>query len=688
MNGNGNQNQFEFIDGKPVSNRPTSASDNLLLAPSAGGHSNHNIGSAYGGTVQELVPSAYADRPSTTGAGGADLFLQQANNRYNPGLARPSADLIDQRSSAPDAFPSNFAGGQPIRSTSGGLTGYFERLSSIELLFLISSLMFLVLLGLGLAGGYFCFRRQAAHERQASAILRRKRRFVGNLGMLSPHSSSSAGLLHLPASLRAQPNNHHYYHQQRQHHQHHHGPPPPPAPPTTSSPESDLSGRRGLLATTNHLSRDEQHGRPTYMFNNQAFVPDPAMLSAHRYGRDKPVIGRRGDPKGIFGRGGAGPVSSRQAAAMLHNHHHNHRAPTPYSMNDISASANKYGRSQQGLYRARPIYVDHNEDEPRELSRAKSLTCVPGGRLAESVGGRRRGQLEQPIIGGTLSRHPRHQQQPLQRDHHQQQQQHRHRNHYLPSLGTGKHRMRSIRDSSKENNNNSKHGDAWLQVSSDSEVEPNNNNNNTNSKYRDSTDRANFYKGKLFLKSIEDSYITKFTEIEEKEYTKRDSLRPLGLAEWREKIAEQKERRKRDQQADEVDDDDSSYKSSSSSSAAGENEAQPPGPVLKSSSVVISPDGQQQEQEYVSASTNLRSLTELDVNFAKSLLRVAPPTKKEEPESARQTSDKKSATTNKQEQEEEEEEEPDLIVSTEYDLHRLELTEEPTGASRNSVSYV
>lgn len=94
-----------------------------------------------------------------------------------------SADLFRPRASSNAQFDplanGSLSGNIQLEPTGTGNSrqpagSYLERLSSVELLFLISSLMFLVLLALGLAGSFYCFRRQAAQQSRAraSAILR------------------------------------------------------------------------------------------------------------------------------------------------------------------------------------------------------------------------------------------------------------------------------------------------------------------------------------------------------------------------------------------------------------------------------------------------------------------------------------------------------------------------------------
>lgn len=675
---------------------------------------------SYGSPTRNLVPFQQQNSPDRTWP------ATTANG------ARQNADLIDQRSSLSptDAF----FNGQPTRASTGGgggMAGYFERLSSIELLFLISSLMFLILLALGLAGGYFCFRRQAANERRASAILRRKRRFMGAgggggaAGFIAPPPPSSAGLLQAAqaaASLRQshpqyQPHQPLYFQHQRHH---------VAAPPSTSSPESDLSAR-GLLASTGgasgHLRRPHEQQHAAYMFSNRAFVPDAGHRSmGHKraYGggtsspAPPPVLGRRADVgrhahQSYRSVAQARPVEGRHALMPARKHHQ------LYSTSDnLAAHIAKHGAGgrQQGLHWAQQVRVDGtyaaqptdtNAEGPLAgLSRAKSLSCVAGQQVPDLVsqfegssskGGRRRWQ---PLpIGGTLARYQR------AKESHRAQHPHHHdgRHSRLDSL------LAAAADQSRVHRSPSPAGNAWLQMSSDSEIEPNNNNNSDSrigDKQAPASKQALKGEGKLFLKSIEDSYITKFTEVEQQEYMKRDSLRPLGLTEWREKIAEQQQRRYRRAEQPAADEsasaghhqeqqaqisrplvsEASSYRSSASETsempsivqatpAAGE------APPMTGNSL--------DEAEYRSTNTNLRSLTELDVNFAKSLLRTNRPasfsTKTQDSE-VNQTSQKLEPGSGQKAMED-----CDLVVSPEYDL---ELAEEPTGAnaSRNTVSYV
>lgn len=101
---------------------------------------------------------------------------------------------------------------------------------------------------------------------------------------------------------------------------------------------------------------------------------------------------------------------------------------------------------------------------------------------------------------------------------------------------------------------------------------------------------------RILIKSIEDSYIRKLTEIDTNDYLSRDSRQPLSLAQWRDLIAKnqhQQEHHHQRQRADSQEHIDS-WRADSTAETSGSNLA------------------------------NLRSLSEIDISFAKSALADQP----------------------------------------------------------------
>lgn len=219
----------------------------------------------------------------------------------------------------------------------------------------------------------------------------------------------------------------------------------------------------------------------------------------------------------------------------------------------------------------------------------------------------------------------------------------------------------------------------------------------------------------IVLKSIEDAYITKFTEIYEQEYMKRDSTRPLAFNEWR----------AMQPRGNIVGRDNNESESSESVGVSG-------GGGGKLVSAHTTSDEDDEEQRYQSTgATNLRSLTELDVNFAKSMptltatpfgsplntarsaerligiddgLNVRDGGRKQRSSSVPEVGDGSHKTPmtaaaasatlitdgNLEREKQSGPESPDLILSPDYHYNRLEF--EPPGeaskSSHNSVSYV
>lgn len=687
------------------------------------------------------------------------------NNRLNANIRqRPSGsspgdpvDLFNQRDSFAGNNANTGAGSEPSAQQN-----YFERLSSIELLFLISSLMFLVLLTLGLVGSFYCFRRQANQGQRASAILKRKRRYL----------SPAAG-----------PTLQQYQSQRRQH--------PVSASP---SPGSDLSGRGLLAGSSSSLSAAGHMG---YLYN-RAYQPEPPSGNLQRYlaaaaggshygsqfvtsadpqrpmsirgparpandaghlrRQQAPVLGRRDTIYGYAGglaRGQArhlSPVSHAGGQHQLHklaqaklrsstfaksqtelqpdrplllfnsdtshyagpqpDHHYRGRPLMRAKLQQVDtggptlvsakyALVNKSRSEQQhqhGGRRAQQVAEQEALGDRQQLWRAKSLSSV------QQVSDDMRAIDRRPYpVGGTLSRHE-----------HANSNQHRH--HYLAPVHLSEKELRYGGYDAKQRGGLAADFSASSGGScSESEPEPDNN------QPRLALDGQSQFqqkpKPKLLLKSIEDSYITNFTEIHEQEYVKRDSMRPLSMAAWR--AMQPKLNQSGGKNGGDPDDGDDDGGRFSSEKDREEEEAE---------------EEREEDQRYPSAQTNLRSLTELDVNFsrspesAKSSLRPAismdqvpnmddrnqsgrarvveqqpmtgtsnqPPersisvpdvgTGKQVNQATRNnanTSATSSSSAFKGHQS------PDLILSPDYEYHRLELESSASQTSpHNSVSYV
>lgn len=491
----------------------------------------------------------------------------------------------------------------------GQPASFIERLSSVELLFMISSLMFLVLIALGLAASYLCFRRQTRRrgaDKRASAILRGKRHYPTTQALGSIQATPGQGSYldrMLPANMRpsgryvtptyvvAGPG------------------------PVSSSPESELS-HSGLLGPSSQA----------YFYGNRAFVGDaggakqPAGYLAPIGFSTTPA--RRETSHYAYGQSAVNgtcrhlvperaplpplpppppPIKQRPAASTR---------SSQYNL-AYAASGSKYKAQPEARYMDYQSRAPSGQSESVWRAKAASLRHrAPGSLLGASA--------------ATLNRH----------------------------------RPRS-----------------YVQEP----VWPPEANNNSYCKH-DELPRKRA--PKLYLKSIEDSYITKLTEIHEQEYMKRDTTRPLGLAEWRKfSLAPKKAASHFDNQS-----------SASSSNTELDDDS-----------------GRQQVFNSV-GQTNLRSLTELDVNFARSLLR---PSGRKSPAASLRTArsldrlaDRDRLSANEPSRPASEVCEarersssnpevgvhprapscsPDLILSPDYDHARLELSGPTPG---NTVSYV
>ena len=576
--------QFELVD--PTSGRPSSA----ILGPPAS-------------------------------AGG----LLGASTRP-PGQHRNDNLLFRQRTSGADQLldPSLQTGGRQRLASNA------ERFASIELLFLISTLMFLVLLALGLAGSYLCLRRHrqalGAKDR-AGAILRRKRRHLSSSPVqvqplaapAASHPPHRYGAHHhrhlLPATGAAGGHtNRALYANQKQLFV--------PFAGAPSSPESELSDQVLLPAAPGGaLAGGVPTGGSSYTLARR----DPT----HGYAPPSVVLGRRDEL-----------YAGQQVAGRPRPHHqpdepapeqHRHRTLGRASTREPLLKLATGSRQQVAGEPHRAQSMQQLDQDQRRAHLGAVWDNEPGaGRAATLARQRLPVRPRQAARPAAPVGRPRQ----LAREHHFDiRQLHR------PASRSGG----SASDSEAETNNNHNH---WREADSKPEA-------------------AQLAKGgrpRLVLKSIEDSFVTNFTEIYEQEYLKRDVTRPLSWLEWR------------SSQPARPASPSSQSPPSSSSSRAGPGEEEPAGGGPTSG--------------------GLRSLTELNVNFAKppeepgdepserpavgqSLASEAePPTTRAgsggqvEP-AARRGSDGE-----------------DLVVSPEYasGRDRLRLVSSPT--SQDSVSYV
>lgn len=685
---------FELVD--PFSGRPTA---NGLGAS----------GQQQAGTFGELLaPSSGRQRaPNGDLLPGANLspadriLSRQPNSNNEQLLSTPSSGVKqlnsrlfqldsptrfgDQRTSLAAATPSSSA-------------SLFERLSSVELLFLISSLMFLVLLAAGLAGGYYCFnrrrgRRESPASRSAPKLLARHRRRQAYLGspssLLAGGAASSVTPISRPnqqlyglGTANAQQQTLHnvyglsepgsYYHQYLQQ-SHAAGP--------SSPDDSDISGQNllpasnGIEPTTRRVG-DGYRAPPSAHYQSSTLKPNYQQ----QYRQQAAVVGRRqvADPGGghlVTGRRPAGTIL-RSSALDLSSRHPNQQQQAPLVVSTLGRRAARPNLAQQPLINLdnnvhyqyqNQCHNSHDDAQPTKRADLSETTNQANKTIAANLyyaQMRHANSLQQlrdhhPEVLGSRAPNDRQRQSYLNDDKiRQKQQQHFFDTSTLTRANAGRAERKEsaelrVLDLSKSSSSASS--------ASDSEIEL----TNENSARRP----------RLILKSIEDSFVTNLTEIYEQEYKKRDNTRPLSLVEWSLRQPNQ-------------------FKANAANS--------------KNCQVDVNYDDDEDEHGQLgqSSQTNLRSLTELDVNFAKSLLRptlntaqskeetkavpVGPSGQKHAPTSS---SEKRQETTRADNAPD------DLIISPEYSCGQLKLTKtdgdkkrtgahSPAGDSHESISYV
>lgn len=517
--------------------------------------------------------------------GGAHLSqrrpLDQFDRQRNELLFRQRNANIVAANNSPESTPSGIVltGGvqeinQPSSSSTSSSRGFLDRLTSLELLFLVSSLMFLVLLALGLLGTYYCFRRRRrpSSSHQASAILsgRKRRGYLGPVGGRAARQALERAF-QVPAADVGALRQHHQRQQQQQYGHpagsYYHAHLSHPAP-SSSSPESDLSQQVLLPAGGQPIMRPTFGDTQKHYHSSQHVQPVVGRRDGALYGYAQPNIGGH---LATLGRKSQQQQHQQHylQPAELSRHLQRHQPATlgrasarepllklaPQLVRELPAEA----AHRQVEFSADPL--QHARHHQAALSRARSLqqlqadSSQPNGRHLDgwqSLSRRHQHQQQQvrlvPVQARRSSSSARPRQMPKVPG---------------PALARPKplefqrdHRLNTWADEQRTSASSSSSS------SSDNEIELNNN---------DSNHLAANKQPRLYLKSIEDSFITNVTEIHEQEYEKRDSRMALSWAQWR-------ARQPVDQQTGGRHHDDDPYPS---------NQA------------------------------NLRSLTELDVNFAK-----------------------------------------------------------------------
>uniref|UniRef100_A0A6G1SLP7 ZP domain-containing protein n=1 Tax=Aceria tosichella TaxID=561515 RepID=A0A6G1SLP7_9ACAR len=696
-----NHQPFELVD--PASGRPTNRLGGIkqsqpetfgeLLAPSGGRHRTQSGDTLFTGS--NLSP---AERI---------LFRQQHNNNNNinePLLSTSSSGIkqLNSRLFQPEPARTLESGDQRGGSLSLSPNGaanspssFFDRLTSIELLFLISSLMFLVLLAFGLAGGYYCFSRRNRRETPAGAqLLRRQKKrsyfnsptslltsstpvpssataraagqpYYQRAAGLPPASGRAAGHHMVPVSSSSSRQAHHlldqdlypaaaaggrqpagsyyqqYLHQQQQQQQ---------AP--SSPDDSDISGQQLLPATGstggtrpgtrfNYLSANTTTAAPITSAHYQSSTLRP-HYNHHHHPSGPAIVGRRQaqDLSAVYshhhqlagGRRAAatagqqsdrpfGSAALRSSATELrsqssqqqqqhdqyhnpnhYNHHHlagtstlGRRGVTnrPIGSGDplsVADGSSQHHRNQYRINNQNRHHQSQQQKQPPPSKQQQQQRALP--LASQTIAAnlyyaqmRHAKSLQQLRDKSNIEWSNQDQEDQYQEDYlnddkiRQKQRQHFYDTSTLTRQDVdGTNSGRTTRESAELRVHDMSAGSS-SSTASDSELDG-----------PDGSDGRN--RPKLILKSIEDSFVTNLTEIYGQEYKKRDTTRPLSLAEWR---SRQPMRR-------------------------GPAPGEPGGaPTNHEHAGESQPDDVMEHGTM--GQTNLRSLTELDVNFAKSMLR-------------------------------------------------------------------
>lgn len=625
-------------------------SESLLVAPASGTKSNHLVESFGNDSDNDFNPR----QPSGNQLFGYGTSLSRFREPSSPNPQRNNAIILLDDSNQQS----------PASSISSGPMQFLDRLSSIELLFLISSLMFIVLMALGLAGSYYCLRRRRRMHREqtASNMLRAVHRRAAS-GRPTQQILSPRQYAYTPSSSITHHNHlsHHSHHQPHRHlgsgnttgqssNAHYTTPAATIAAlsaplSSASSPDSDLSGRGHLLNSSTgggHYARNqlldyERHtlasgkhhapvgGRRGKGNNNdldqqQAGVGraatlnrQPRHLPAHwstKRARQQPTSGQwymlpppKQPSTGLYRVSEAAPAGSlRRSSTMQHD---------PSQGHDNEAFVCRTRSFVSPAAAAGQVISDENDNNNNNNIDIDDQRTLVGDNSTE---------LRPPTSQRTTTNYCN----SLARQHehllkHQRQQL---RRHYLAQQQ--KDKQQQVTDEDDDND------------------DPNR-------------------KARLVLKRIDDSYVTNITEIVEKEYLERDSTRPLGWAEWRRAAHEaaatgnsrnrSRAKRQNEDRATSSDSDDSdgdnNYRSSMLASAAG---------------------------------GGMRSLTEVDVDFTRSLMRNAPVGGGQRIVAAERGTNPKAADDKDQDDD-------DLMISPEYDCDNgtRKQQQRPPQVSRTTI---
>lgn len=575
------------------------------------------------------------------GSSGLQLEQEEPLSSWPGGMtSRPLANLEEQTngSAGVQLLPPGDAGPKQA----GGQSHFLDRLSSIELLFLISSLMFLVLLALGLATSYYCLSSGAKRGRAR----RRRAAQLPSLASRRPGDSTGA------ASL---------------------------GPALLLSGSGGGGGGQRTLSADEMLKRQQQQ-RHVYPASGHAHAPTAGWPAAQAapllYAGGKQVTPLRRAHTQTVGRAPLQSSSSPdEATSDLSSGH------------QVLLPASSTRPSHQALGGA-----THSLGRPTKTATLRPLvlgrrgTSSAAGQPAETVYAERLGQTS----ANTLGR--RYQQQ-----HHQR---------HLDALG------RISGPSAAKPQEATYAASYGLNGRQGRQTGPARARQWTGGRRGDTgshtlgpeCDQSGAASGagsqpRLVLQCIDDTFITKFTEVEEQEYTKSDSMNvPLSWADW----------------------------AAASNAALRAEVASRPSASARlpsASSTSISSAGSTADEEDDEARSlqqaNLRSLTELDVNFAKSLLRGSSGTafgeqhgEQQEPTAASSTLQSRGQTGAPRSRPEEAG--SDLVISPEYDWPggsspapnssaakgaisaqdkdsrplRLTIGRPPSAQSHESISYV
>lgn len=548
---------FELVDpisGRQKSLHPLSAtsapsssssssietmSESLLVAPAGGrktAHQNQQVNSRPPLTEDPLLVDTFNESP---GFGTTLSRLREPNNI----ASRNNAIVLAPSSNAPEMSSS-----------------FLDRLSSIELLFLISSLMFIVLMALGLTASYYCFRRRRRLQRQqtASSMLRavhRKHAYAGPnlpahhhrvIRQVQPTQQSQyfgGGANEIRAPMTGSSSGRHA----------HYTAATQPLS-SASSPDSDLSGRGHLL-----------HGQ--YARRNQALDFGAGL----RLSKPKPEATTYATPVG--GRRNEATTNTIERPSVIgraNQQLRRHLAPT------ISG---KRPRQQPNIsqWRLLPPTTIAAKNGAQSAQRCQ-VYQVPSASFARTRSfvdvNESCKAFDNPDQRGLFEGEPNYR--SLSRQH--------------------EHKLRQQRAQIQKQQPYLVKSTAGQEASSDDEDD----NNNRPSATGGGDTQSNRKAPRLVLKSIDDAYITNITEIVEQEYMERDSTRPLGWSEWRRAASEAARKRHK---------------------CKGEEETSRSMTDTSSDELDLGPSNDNNRTDTLaSAAGAMRSLTEVDVDFTRSTL--------------------------------------------------------------------